>query len=310
MRKIVLSTFLMLSIISMAGSISVAAQEFDVSEELVQETPTPKFAGILAASGKTEGNIVPYRRDVNGTGIITVHFEANNIGFVAENKAVYTLMLPNEFKEVASQPLFEKGITGKIRISTIKEGEKQKDIELNMLDVYSDRIYLKIPRSLWIGAGSIKVDMRIDFASLLSANIEVPDNPDGYTFKSELRFINGVFDISKDPIIGSNASKWVSKETSMIAVDEVSIDSASYRKGDKTIKGTYSDIGGRIENSKVFLNGEDLKVEHDDSSFFKGNINIFVGNKLKDVSQDDYLIIKCYGKGGELLDFQKVEIAQ
>lgn len=310
MKKIVFNLFLMLVLASGMGSGMISAHAAEQQEEDVngQRPGIEARTLVTTAWGTTKGDIVPYRSGAAGTGQITVHFTAKNSGFVDGDKSVYTLMLPDELKEVAANSQFGTKIEGTVRNSTML-GEKKTEITPNMVDAYSDRVYVSIPGGCWIGVGNVRVDLKIRYGEILDVNpnLKIPDVKKGYQFKSGLRYTSASWDIIKKPLLGTDGSRWKSAEKSMIIQSDTMITSASFKVGDKVIRGTYS--GDDIADSKVYLNGENLNIEHDDSSFFKDKINIYGGNKFSEVQDDDYLMVKCYDANNVLLDVYEVDIS-
>lgn len=318
MKKVTMSLFMMVLFVSGFVTPAFSAQEIDsVNTEAVQQEEATDPVGpstrtlFLTAWGKTKGDIVSYRPGVKNTGVISVHFNATNTGFQDGDKAVYTLMLPEELKEVAAQPDFNEKFEGTIRNTSFLH-ERKTQIRPDMVEAYSDRVYLSIPSGCWIGVGETRIDFKIKYGEILAANpkLDIKDNEfGGYKFKSGLRYTSAPWDVIKVPILGSDGSKWTSEELEMITRrDDSVIDVATFTKGQKVIKGTYTGDGEDIADSKVVLNGEDLEIRHDDGSFFRNKVNIAVANKMAEVEEDDFVMIKTYDYNGKLLDVAEVEL--
>lgn len=305
MKKITVCVFLMTLILSNGGvnilaTQSVYTRNIDSLNDKKEREESPE---IVENWGNTSGTIVPYRAGSSGTGQINIHFVAKNVGGkIGGYNGIYTLMLPEEFKEIAKKSGLDSKITGTIRTSTLY-GEKTKSITPAKLEIKEDRINLKVTPN-YSGEGEhISVDMKINYGALLqsSPNLKIQDNPDGYEFRSGVRFTNGSSDIIKTSLDKGEGSTWISEETRMLVADvPLTIISSEYRRGNNLIQGEY--IGSGIVDSKVFLNGNDLGIKYDDTAFFKGDINIYVGEKLKDIDENDSVVIKCYDAKAKILD--------
>lgn len=308
MKKIVISLGLMGLSFLASGSTYFAAQEDAV---VVNENySAAERSSIVTAWGTTEGDIVSYRQDAPNTGQVAVHFEANNIGLVNNDLAVYTLMLPSEMREVASQSNFGSKIEGTVRSSTLT-GERKVSLTSSMIEVYSDRIYISVPSGFWIGSGSVHIDLKMKYGEILKENpaLKIKDNASGYVFRSGLRFTNGVLADIKKPLTSSEGSVWTSEEKSMmVSKSETIVNIATYKKGEKIIRGAYEEGDAEIGNSRVFMNGKELITDHDDSSFFKNKIMLYVGTQLSSMDEEDRVVIKCYDKNDRLLDTRQVEL--
>lgn len=308
MKKIVISLGLMGLSFLASGSTYFAAQENMAAKQ--ENHSVIMRSSIVTAWGETEGDIVSYRQSIVNSGQVAIHFKANNISFVNNNSAVYTMMLPSEMKEVASQSSFKSKIEGTIRNSTLTSEEKTL-ITPDMIEAYNDRIYVTVPSSFWIGSGSVYINLKINYGEILRANpnLKIADNLSGYTFRSGLKFTSGDITGIKQPLTSSEGSVWKSEEKSMMArKSDTVINTVTYKKGEKVIRGTYEEGDSKIENSKVFMNGKELNTAHDESSFFKNKILLYVGTQLSSMDEDDYVVLKCYDENDVLLDTHQINL--
>lgn len=172
---------------------------------------------IVAANGKLEGQMVPYIQGLDFTGKVTLHYSAQNVGFVDGDISVLMIKLPQEFRYLGVTPDFSNAITGKLHTQTLL-GDKSTDITPDMIETYSDRILIKTPHQFWVGQGHVKADVVINYGQILTQypTLPLPDAPKGYEFQMQLKYNAAMWDIIHDPIIGSNNETYVTDESSAI----------------------------------------------------------------------------------------------
>ncbi|MDT1957038.1 hypothetical protein [Carnobacterium divergens] len=173
-----------------------------------QAVPTPRASLGIIADGTLEGNIDPYAPGVPETGLITLHYTAKakfGIGIFDKSKTV--IELPPEFRTVAKQKLFKRGIKASIEMP----GGKTHKYTLSETEVFSDRIVFTNPKTNYIAYAKYVVNVEIDYGTVLADNsaIKIPAAP--YEFRAvlakngmiELDLIDnleGVLEISDDAI--------------------------------------------------------------------------------------------------------------
>lgn len=220
LKKVILGASLGLSLISgsLGGNIVNAANVNNTSN--VINTQTNKNIDpqtlIVAANGHLEGQMVPYIQGIPGTGKMTLHYSAQNYGFVDGDYAYLTVLLPEEFKFLASIPDFAHHITGEIRETSIVE--KTTPITQKNTKAYTDRLVIEVPRSLWIGSGDVAADIVIDYGQFLEKypNLPIPDAPMGYKFITQVKYDSAMWDVIHDPIIGTDDDTLYTKETQAV----------------------------------------------------------------------------------------------
>lgn len=187
-----------------------------------QTPPKQSRTVIAAADGKLEGNMVPYVKGLDFTGNMTLHYKAKSVGFVDGDTAYLMIKLPKEFERLALAPGFKENITGKVRNQELL-GVKEFDIKQDNVSVYSDRILIKVPYSLWVGAGTVNADISIAYGKVLAnytddstLKLLLPESESGYEFRTQLKYNSATWDIIKEPIIGNFNEKLVTSETSGI----------------------------------------------------------------------------------------------
>lgn len=173
---------------------------------------------IVAANGVLEGQMVPYIEGLPFTGKVTLHYSAQNYGFVDGDVSVLMIKIPEEFKYVASVPDFAKHITGKVTAKT-PLGHNEENITPTNVETYSDRILIHMPQSLWIGVGDVTADIVVDYGAFLAQypQLPIPDAPLGYEFQAQLKYDSAMWDIITDPIIGTDDETFLTPDTSAIA---------------------------------------------------------------------------------------------
>lgn len=179
--------------------------------------PKQARTAIITAKGTLQGQLVPYIRCVPNTGKVTLHYTAQNCGFVDGDIAYLTIKLPEQFKYLASQPEFASYITGEMR-ETRLFGDNTQPINPSNVTVYTDRIIVEVPRSFWIGVGDVNADIVIDYGQLLEENHHLPVDsaPTGYEFIAHLQYSSAPWDLLKAPIIGTNNDTIFTSETDAI----------------------------------------------------------------------------------------------
>jgi len=176
---------------------------------------------IIAANGKLEGQMVPYIDGLDYTGKMTLHYTAQNAGFVDGDVGVLMVKLPEEFKYVASDPKFAGCITGDISTTTIF-GENAKKINPDRIKVYSDRVLIMVPSSLWCGVGSVSANIVMDYGSYVSSHPKIiPHASQGYKFVTQLKYNSAMWDIIKNPIIGTNETLYTTDKDAVLPENQV-----------------------------------------------------------------------------------------
>ncbi|MCT0017268.1 hypothetical protein EFE32_10665 [Lactococcus lactis subsp. lactis] len=172
---------------------------------------------ICAADGKLEGQIVPFIQGLPFTGNITLHYSARNVGFVDGDVSILTIKLPDEFKYVASVPEFSKYIKGTLHIQALL-GHNETELTPEMIETYTDRIIIYTPHTFWIGVGEVEADLTINYGEFLTEypSLPISDAPLGYIFMAQLKYDSAMWDVIKDPILGTNDETYITKETTAI----------------------------------------------------------------------------------------------
>lgn len=201
-------------IVSFADAVSQQSVTSVTNQNQNKETRTL----ITTARGHLEGSLTPYIKGLPFTGNISLHYSAKNTGFVDGDVAVLTVKLPDEFKTVASVPNIAEHVTGKINTQTLL-GEKQTDITPEMVECYPDRIIIHTPHNFWVGVGQVSADITMNYGAALVEypTIPIPDAPNGYEFVTQLKYSSAMWDVIKDPIIGTNTDTFTTKDISAIS---------------------------------------------------------------------------------------------
>ncbi|HGC5945285.1 TPA: hypothetical protein ACIZC1_002788 [Enterococcus faecalis] len=167
----------------------------------------------VAAKGHLTGMVTPYIKGIPNLGKVTLHYVGNGLGFSDFDSTTLFIKLPDEFKYVASQEGFRNVITGKITVPGSRYTLSNDDIQ-----VFSDRIVIKLGRRFYLGVGTYRADIEINYGKLINDNPKIPinDSKGGYIFSSNLVFDVAPWDIINFPIVGEFSGDWVSSERQAI----------------------------------------------------------------------------------------------
>lgn len=220
LKKVILGTTLGLMLttggLNTATTIHAATSNAPDITNVKSDTSTDPQTLIVAANGKLDGQMVPYIKGIPGTGKMTLHYSAENYGFVDGDYAYLTVLLPDEFKFLASIPDFANHVSGEIRETSIVE--KTTPISKKNTKSYTDRLVIEVPKSLWIGAGDVAADIVIDYGEFIEKypNLPVSDAPAGYKFTTQVKYDSAMWDVIHDPIFGTDDDTLYTDETQAI----------------------------------------------------------------------------------------------
>ncbi|HFU7090437.1 TPA: immunoglobulin-like domain-containing protein, partial [Bacillus cereus] len=177
-----------------------------------ENNPETKAVGIFS-QGKLDGGLTTYKPMEEGSGLLSLHFEAKTLLEAKLAETTYiTVKLPEEFKGIAATPNFKKYISGKVKLpNSLGIGFKTYEYKESDIDVYSDRIVFKNPRSTTLLVGSkTTADINIDFGKAIKeTDVHVPKSVDvrGYEFKAHLDKA-AIVDWN---LIGTHSGQWFSE---------------------------------------------------------------------------------------------------
>ncbi|PEF43529.1 hypothetical protein CON22_25815, partial [Bacillus cereus] len=158
--------------------------------------------------GYLEGELSTYKPSVPGTGHLSLHYEAKALVSVGIAERSYLVIrLPFEFADIAGTPAFKKAISGKIKLPGTLGIPKTYNYTQDDIDVYTDRIVLKNPRSTTALGAKYTADIEIDFGKAIKeTDVHIPQAWGGsfYEFKAHLDR-NAIIDWE---ILGDKVGSW------------------------------------------------------------------------------------------------------
>lgn len=210
-KQVVNSVAVVLGLISIGGScqqVLAAENSADqyVSEKMLSnehvkaDKPTTKTLTI-AADGSLTGRMVPYVQSIPNTGKVDLHYVGVGKGFSDFDETTLFIKLPDEFKYVAAHAGFVHAISGHLYAQGYTHKITSEDIQ-----VFDDRLVISMGKRFYVGVGSYKADLEINYGKILKKdpNVRIPnaENELGYFFSSNLAFDVAPWDLINFPIIG------------------------------------------------------------------------------------------------------------